>query len=393
MSSKTLLTNQINMCVIIIKQKKGQQLPPNVAESSARINPHGLGIIWLDTFEITYHKSKEYKKLHTDRPFIAHFRYATIGAIGKQNTHPFKCGTNENEYLMMNGTIRGLGDWKTCDSKVLANDLGDMPRHKWKKELSKFDCRFVTVNTRNRTFQVYNKDLWTIKDGVWYSKDNVLEDNLVAVYGTLKKGYSNYWHYLSGANYIGKGQTLNKYPLIVSGLPYLIDEVDKGYNVEVDVFAVSDARLRELDRLEGHPQWYCRKQIPINMKGKTLTCWIYFNIKEKVTADSVLHRKYTQDYKPWKKWWEYETPAYTKPVVKQRIEPKTSFIIEEMMAEDELENKRYIDEYLKNEFDIDNEKPICAECYHDLEHDAFANYHCLGCGGWFTESEVLKFNS
>ena len=364
-------------------------LPKDVAENSARINPHGLGIIWLDTFEVVHYKSKQYKKLDTDRPFIAHFRYATIGAIGKSNTHPFKCGTNDNEWLMMNGTIRGLGDWKTCDSKVLANQLGDKPRHTWKRELGKHDCRFVTVNTRNKTFQVYNKDLWTVKDGVWYSKDNVLQDNLVAVYGTLKKGYSNYWHYLSGATHIGAGKTLNKYPLLVYGLPYLIDEVDKGYNVEVDVFAVSDSRLKQLDQLEGHPNWYRRKQIPIVVKGKTLTCWIYFNIKEKLTDDSVMHRKYTQDYKPYKKWWEYNEPVATKPAVKTWTAPVVEPVQRSFYFDETASSWTEFD----SEFDIANEKPICADCYHDLEHDAFANYHCLGCGGWFTEAEVLKFNS
>ena len=43
------------------------------------------------------------------------------------------------------------------------------------------------------------------------------------------------------------------------------------------------------------------------------------------------------------------------------------------------------------EFDIVNEKPICVDCFHDLEHDGFANYHCSGCDGWFTEDEVLRF--
>jgi len=49
-----------------------------------------------------------------------------------------------------------------------------------------------------------------------------------------------------------------------------------------------------------------------------------------------------------------------------------------------------VDEYVC-EFDIENEKPICVNCFHDLEHDAFANYHCSGCDEWFTESEVLRF--
>ena len=77
--------------------------------TSSVINPDGLGIVWLDTFEVTYHNSKEYKKLLTDRPYIAHFRYATVGKVNKANTHPFICGKQEDELLMMNGTIKGLG--------------------------------------------------------------------------------------------------------------------------------------------------------------------------------------------------------------------------------------------------------------------------------------------
>ena len=84
-----------------------------IAKTSSRINPHGLGIIWLDTFEVTYHKSKDYKTLLTERPFIAHFRYATKGAINLANTHPFICGKNKDEMLMHNGTIKGLGTDET----------------------------------------------------------------------------------------------------------------------------------------------------------------------------------------------------------------------------------------------------------------------------------------
>ena len=96
------------MCVIIIKQKK-QMMSREIAKTSARINPHGLGIVWLDTFEITYHESKDYGLLLTDRPFIAHFRYATVGAVNRENMHPFQCGVQKDEWLMMNGTIKGMG--------------------------------------------------------------------------------------------------------------------------------------------------------------------------------------------------------------------------------------------------------------------------------------------
>lgn len=381
------------MCVIIIKQKT-QKFSQEVARTSSRINPHGLGIIWLDTFEVTYHKSSEYKLLDTERPFIAHFRYATVGAINKENTHPFKCGNNKNEYLMMNGTIRGLGNAKMSDSKMLANNLGNVSRDKWKTELEQHDCRFVTVNTHNRTFQIYNREDWVQKDGIWYSKDNVLEDNLVAVYGTLKKGYSNYYSFLTGSKYVAKGTTKNKYPLIVSGLPYLIEDIGKGHNVEVDIFKVSDSKLKDLDRLEGHPIWYCRKQIEVVVGKKTLTCWIYFNIKEKAT-NQVFHKSYVQAPRKWNyssydidsyKVQTYNNPissSYVKwtPPTKQVTLPEHSFF-----RDDELIDDRDVDDLR-----FDNEKPICVDCYHDVDYDGFSHYHCTGCDGWFTEQEIIQF--
>lgn len=366
------------MCVIIIKQR-GKKVPQEVAKTSARINPHGLGVVWLDTFEVTYHKSNEYKVLFTERPFIAHFRYATIGAVNKENTHPFRCGNNKNEWLMMNGTIRGLGNVKKSDSRVLAENLGRVPRHKWKKELGQYECRFVTVNTHSRTYQMYNKELWTQRDGVWYSKTNVLEDNLVAVYGTLKKGYNNYNNYLTSSKHVGAGKTKEKYPLIISGLPYLIEERGQGYNVEVDVFKVSDPVLANLDRLEGHPNWYRRKRIPIIVKGKELMCWVYFNIREK-SAGQIFHEKYVQEVR---KLWHYE---WQDKQESKKAENKYQLTLDDFIEES-------FDNCDDCEFDIYNEKPVCVECFHDLEHDGFSNYHCNGCGEWFTENEILRFQS
>ena len=363
------------MCVIIIKQK-GKQMSKEVAKTSARINPHGLGVIWLDTFEVTYHKSTEYKVLDTDRPFIAHFRYATVGAVNKDNTHPFRCGSNKQEWLMMNGTIRGLGNQQKSDSRVLADQLGNVPRHKWKKELEQHECRFVTINTHSRTYQIYNKHLWTQRDGVWFSKDNVLEENLVAVYGTLKKGYNNYNRYLTSSKHIGKGKTLYRYPLIIKGLPYLIEESGKGYNVDVDVFKVSDSVLSNLDKLEGHPTWYRRKQIPIMVKGKMLNCWIYFNIRES-SAGEMFHTTYVQEAS--RMWYSEKAEAK---------EPKYPFNKYQLSLLDFIE-----DECDDCDFDVMNEKPVCVECFSDLEHDGFSNYHCSGCGEWFTENEVLRFQA
>ena len=77
------------MCIIIVKQQSNV-VPLRTLKNCARINRHGLGIVWLDTFEVKKYKSKDYKLLHTNRPFIAHFRLATIGKVNKENVHPFE---------------------------------------------------------------------------------------------------------------------------------------------------------------------------------------------------------------------------------------------------------------------------------------------------------------
>ena len=385
------------MCVIIVKDSK-QQLGIDTAKKSARINPHGLGVVWLDTYKITYHKSSEYKVIATTkRPFIAHFRYATVGKVGKSNTHPFQCGKKENEYLMMNGTIKGLGDANTCDTKVLAQNLGDIPRHAWKDSLKPYSCRFVSINVRNKSYQIYNKELWTKHEGIWYSKANVLENNYVAVYGTLKKNYSNYWWYLGNATHIGKGKTYEKYPLIVKGLPYLINDEGKGHNVEIDLFRVTDSTLKDLDRLEGHPNWYRREQIWVVVKGEPYLAWIYFNIKEK-SDGQVFHKSYKQNpvsksYHDWD-FDNYPVKSSTTKTTNNKLdscdtctapatEPKTTYYYENTLFH-ELEQKE------EKEFDVKNEKPMCINCFYDLDSDGYGNYFCNGCNDWFSENEIQK---
>lgn len=350
------------MCIIIIKQK-GKDVPTEVLKTSARINPHGLGIVWLDTFKVSYHKSKEYQLLNTDRPYIAHFRYATIGKICKENTHPFRCGHNKDELFMMNGTARGYGNKRMTDTEDLAIRLGRTPRHTWASQLEEFEARFVSINTRTRTFQIYNKLNWINKNGVWYSKGNVLQENLVAVYGTLKKGFGNYYSYLTSSKHLGNGTTKDKYPLVVDGLPYLIEKKGEGYNVNVDVFKVSDDKLKHLDQLESHPRWYKRKQVPIIVKDRELMCWVYFNPQEESRWNGKNH---TQSY-------EYQRPKYNyKP-----------FTFDEPIVVDDRQVE------LDFECDMESNSPYCTACFNDLIHDGISdNYQCVGCGAEYTKEEI-----
>lgn len=331
----------------------GKELPNGVLQRASKINPHGLGVVWLDSYEIDYLNSNDYRTLESGRPYIAHFRYATVGAISMANVHPFVCGKNRDEYLMMNGTIPTYGDKFITDTEALARQLGNMSRATWKKVLSEYYCRFVSINVAKKSYEIYNKELWTRHDGVWYSKENVLQQNKVAVYGTLKKGNGNYYHYLNDSEFVGHGVTKDKYPLIVQSLPYLLDIKGDGTNVSVDVFNVSDSVLYDLDKLEGHPQWYKRKQIPILVNGSEVMCWVYFNPS--------MMKGYT-GY-GWVK--SYEQRPLTRYTYRD-VKPKA---------------KRYADS-----------ESVCINCYNQLEYDGYSSYHCTACGEWFTEEEALFLN-
>ena len=360
------------MCVIIIKSL-GKKLPDGVAKMSSTINPHGLGIIWTDTFEVSYHKSSEYRLLETDRPFIAHFRYATVGKVCISNTHPFKCGKQEDELLMMNGTIKGLGNKQESDSRVLARQLGDVKRSTWKKKLEEHRCRFVTINTKKRTYEVYNKAEWAIVDGIWYSKSNVLQQHIVAVYGTLKSGLSNH-RCIGNGTFVGSGKTKDKYPLIVKGLPYLIPTKGIGNNVEVEVYRVGDSVMRDLDALEGHPRFYERVEIPITLDDRTtIKCWVYFSKTQVVEVGDVLEKTFKGHKKTKNKKTPVKLPDWGTDT---KVPKEEAFIFES-----------------EPEFDVNGELPICVNCFHDLEYDNFSNFYCRSCDEWFGERDVIMFSN
>lgn len=391
------------MCIIIINQK-GKKIADSILKRSARINPHNLGIVWLDTFELEKTSSTNWKKLKTNRPFIAHFRYATKGAVNMGNTHPFVCGNAKDELLMMNGTIAKYGSRTKCDSLELAEHLGNnVKRIHWKKELAQYDCRFVTINTKFKSFQIYNRQDWIYKDGVWYSKNNVLT-HTIAVYGTLKKDYSNYWSYLNdkSTKYVGRGKTQDKYPLVVSGLPYLVNKKGIGHNVEVDVFNVTGSTLNDIDMLEGHPNWYRRKQIPIKVKDTIVMAWIYFN-PQKVTPTTTFHKAYKQTPVKPKRYvysdYGYDYGGYGRYTYADNVEYtpewRKSPYIGDVLTNDETIIKdddivKPLDEMNPFSFgeDFQEKKYHCLHCANEVEYDNYSSYRCSGCGAWFTEDEL-----
>jgi gamma-glutamylcyclotransferase (GGCT)/AIG2-like uncharacterized protein YtfP len=99
-------------------------------------------------------------------------------------------------------------------------------------------------------------------------------NHLVFVYGTLKKGHGNH-RCLSGADFVGESNTAYKYAMYVNGLPYVTKQ-EKISQIQGEVYCVDEDGLARLDSLEGHPVFYCREEVPVEINGKVYQAWLYF---------------------------------------------------------------------------------------------------------------------
>ena len=280
------------MCIIIANHK-GIQLSSDMLLKCATLNPHGLGVTWLDTFETELSLSSDWKVLMCKRPYIAHFRFATIGDVSLANNHPFEIGETGN-MLYQNGSMYNLGSDTMTDTEHMSNILRDTSQEWWGDVLESNDCRWCIVDTKNKEYELFNEDLWIESKGVLYSKSNVIDHEIVAVYGTLKQGHGNN-SVMGVSKLISKGKTLNKYPMVESGIPYVLPRKGEGHNIVVETYLVDKNDMYSIDSLEGHPSHYVRRKTHVRLDdGVTIVrAWLYFMPHKHVDTGV-----YIEEYRP-----------------------------------------------------------------------------------------------
>jgi gamma-glutamylcyclotransferase (GGCT)/AIG2-like uncharacterized protein YtfP len=106
----------------------------------------------------------------------------------------------------------------------------------------------------------------------------------IFVYGTLKNNYHNSALF-ADSPMIGEAQTVEPYQTYSEGIPYVIHPNYTNPNgpsrlpVKGQVWSVTSPDiLRSLDGLEGHPDWYRREKIMVQMGDgfeETAEVWCY----------------------------------------------------------------------------------------------------------------------
>lgn len=95
------------------------------------------------------------------------------------------------------------------------------------------------------------------------------QPKIVFVYGTLKEGEAlhGWMEDIRAVRVPGYFRTLVEFPLVVSGLPYLLPRPAHGQHVKGEVYEISRNARDILDQIEGHPVAYRRSPIWVRKLG------------------------------------------------------------------------------------------------------------------------------
>jgi gamma-glutamylaminecyclotransferase len=105
----------------------------------------------------------------------------------------------------------------------------------------------------------------------------------VFVYGTLRQGFRNHHVMETAGVLVGPAITQGRHLLALlrpTDIPALFHPMQAGQGsfIQGEVYQVDDWGLAVLDRLERHPGWYSREDIPVLLGGQDspFMAWCYF---------------------------------------------------------------------------------------------------------------------
>ncbi len=121
-------------------------------------------------------------------------------------------------------------------------------------------------------------------------------EQLVFVYGTLKKGYINH-RLLVSSELLGRGRTVKEYAMYSMGVPIVVKD-EQVSPIIGELYKVDETTLVYLDSLEGHPDWYRREEVDVLLdtdgdRQRIEKAWLYFSRDKRGTL--VLSGEYLKE--------------------------------------------------------------------------------------------------
>lgn len=110
----------------------------------------------------------------------------------------------------------------------------------------------------------------------------------VFVYGTLKKGCINNY-LLEKSEFLGAGETEESFAMYTSSCgnyPFVIDS-QKTHPIKGELYCVSNQTIKQLDILEGYPDYYQKKKVIIVQENNKKTEAVMYIKNEKNYKDAM----------------------------------------------------------------------------------------------------------
>jgi len=157
-----------------------------------------------------------------------------------------------------------------------------------------------TDTTRKILHRLHDNGVITIVSKGHFKKEESFNE-LLFVYGSLKKGFDNHNLLNKYAKRLGKAHTVKKFAMFEDSFgnyPYLIDAPHT--KIQGELYKITRAELMErIDEFEGAPDYYTRKRIEVKSHHGVQRAFVYIREDSDVPTNQEALKEWTNnvDYK------------------------------------------------------------------------------------------------
>jgi len=157
-----------------------------------------------------------------------------------------------------------------------------------------------TATTRKILHRLHDNGMITIVSKGYFKKEESFNE-LLFVYGSLKKGFDNHNLLNKYAKRLGKAHTVKKFSMFEDSFgnyPYIVDVPHS--KIKGELYQINRAELMQrIDEFEGAPDYYERKKIEVKSHHGVKRAFVYIQSDTVIPTDQKVLNEWTNnsDYK------------------------------------------------------------------------------------------------
>jgi len=153
-----------------------------------------------------------------------------------------------------------------------------------------------TDTTRKVLHRLHDNGTITIVSKGYFKKEESFNE-LLFVYGSLKKGFDNHNLLAKYAKRLGKAHTVKKFAMFEDSFgnyPYIVDTPYA--KIKGELYQITRAELmKKIDEFEGAPDYYKREKIEVKSHHGVKRAFVYIQADTKIPTDQQALNEWTNN--------------------------------------------------------------------------------------------------